>query len=65
MASDRFLGFDTMDSYTADDVVFWHYIPDWNGTWCRFPPFLPLRIALTVFRLYGIDGMFLRRLLGR
>jgi hypothetical protein len=27
------LGLDTMDSYSADDAVLWHHLPDWNGPW--------------------------------
>jgi hypothetical protein len=24
-------GRDIMDSYTPDDAVFWHHLPNWNG----------------------------------
>ena len=32
------LGLDTMDPYSADDVVFRYHFPDWNGTWGEFLP---------------------------
>lgn len=28
-------GFDTMDTYSPDDLGFWHHIPNGNGSRCK------------------------------
>lgn len=33
-------GRDVMGSHTADDVVIWHHLPYWNGTWGMKPSHL-------------------------
>ncbi len=50
-------GFDTMDSHSADDVIFWHHLSDRNGARCLFP--WPSKTSLTNSdRSYEIDGTY-------
>lgn len=50
-------GFDTMDSYSADDAVIWHHLPHWDGSRGLFP-LLQHMVLTNKDRLSGIDGMY-------